>query len=1450
MKLDIVFSYSWFIDDKEEHTAIRLYGLGDNNENICLRIDDFQPYVYVELPDDISWDASKAQKVVDKIEYLIEGEEDWKKKYNNRKKPLTKSFQKKYKLYGAHFDTENKRKLFPYLKFTFANIKHIKNFIWLVKNPIQVFGIGLVKLRVHEQDASPILQLVSNLDIPTAGWIVFKGQEVDDDAKVTYCEKEYIVSWKAMTSFKPEMNLKFPCKRAQTGIVADPLIMAFDLEVNSTNPSAMPDAKKPGDRIFQISCVFSRDSDTEDKYIYYLLTLGDPNPIDNTNILSYRTEGDLIEGFATLVTTLNPNVIIGYNIFTFDIPYLINRAKDPCMCFSDLDRIGFHQTNHSKEITIKWSSSAFKDQEFQFLDAEGRLFVDLLPLIKRDFKFNNYKLDTVAKEILKEGKHDLNAKAIFKCYKIGMQKDKAGVYTNKARKAMALVGKYCIQDSALLLRLMSKMKLWIGLTEQATTFNCSIFSIYTAGQQIKVYSQLYAFCLRHNFVVEKDGYIASEDEKYTGAHVFDPVVGMHDNVICLDFSSLYPSSIIAYNIDYATLVQNDLIPDTQCNVMIWDDHVNCEHDPKVMRKAELTEYINSQKEIQKKLRDRRDKTKDKILKQQYKDELEKNIEALKPYTEERSGILIGKNVICGERKYRFLKEPVGVLPTVLKDMLDARKKTRSQIKKIKCGNEVCKEPATHGITEPKFCILHKAESYNELVNKEKAKDLKVLLDVLDKRQLAYKVACNSAYGAMGVRRGYLPFMAGAMCTTFMGRKNIQIVAEEIQHKYGGHLVYGDSVTGDTPILIRYPNKMIDIKTIETLSSSWTEYEGFKAGESNRREKQQTLTELEAWTSSGWAKINRVIRHKTKKSMFRINTHTGCVDVTEDHSLLDENKTKVKPTEVEVGFKLLHHFPVEFNSDYVLSEKEAFVWGFFFADGSCGDYLCPSGRKRSWAINNSNLSYLNKAQTYLEEVETAFEFKILDTLKSSGVYKLVATGSVKDLVEKYRQLFYDKDKYKVVPKEVLNSNFETRKAFFEGYYMGDGWKIEEGVIVPEKSRITMNCKGKIGTQGLYYLVKSLGYKYVSICIRNDKPNIYKIDIARTGFRKEANAIKKIVELPSVNDDTFVYDIETEDGTFGGGVGSIILKNTDSNLLTFPEKKTPQELWDYSGFVADEISKLFPPPMKLEFEDAIYKNYLIFTKKRYMYSICDRDGNVQMNKDQIKIGKKGILLARRDNALFIRNLYQAIVNMIFTHTSSKDVFYFILTELNRMFSRSVPASDFVITQSVGNVNNMEIEYKTENKVLKAYIGSYKTKALPQDEELKAEALRLKQAVNETDYYEKCLPAVVQLAQKMRRRGQRVDVGSRLEYVVIDNGNSKDKKYNKIESIEYLVNHGDVLCIDYLWYLKAMIDPLDQLLNTWLSIPKLDFFAKQYKHRENFVKVKSELISYFYPKLLFEK
>ena len=197
---------------------------------------------------------------------------------------------------------------------------------------------------------------------------------------------------------------------------------------------------------------------------------------------------------------------------------------------------------------------------------------------------------------------------------------------------------------------------------------------------------------------------------------------------------------------------------------------NCQHDPKVIKYNELSKYIDGEKEIIKKLRDERDSKINKHIRQTFIDKINIKVEALKPYISERSDIkkTIPKNPMCEERHYRFLKEPKGVVPTILQNLLDARKNTRKQIKENQ-------------------------KLIKDIDDDKKIKDVDDLNKVLDKRQLAYKISANSMYGILGVKKGLLPFMPGAMVTTYMGRINIEKVANTITKKYGGKLVYGDMI---------------------------------------------------------------------------------------------------------------------------------------------------------------------------------------------------------------------------------------------------------------------------------------------------------------------------------------------------------------------------------------------------------------------------------------------------------------------------------------------------------------------------------------------------------------------------------------------------------------------------------------------------------------------------------
>ena len=104
------------------------------------------------------------------------------------------------------------------------------------------------------------------------------------------------------------------------------------------------------------------------------------------------------------------------------------------------------------------------------------------------------------------------------------------------------------------------------------------------------------------------------------------------------------------------------------------------------------------------------------------------------------------------------------------------------------------------------------------------------------------------------------------------------------------VVYGDSVTGDTPLLLK-KNGLVYIESIESIFdiSKKEEYPGFKIFDKTiRLEKEFSTTDYQVWTDIGWVNIKKVIRHRCNKKIFRVLTHTGCVDITEDHSLIKFN----------------------------------------------------------------------------------------------------------------------------------------------------------------------------------------------------------------------------------------------------------------------------------------------------------------------------------------------------------------------------------------------------------------------------------------------------------------------------------------------------------------------------------------------------------------------------------
>lgn len=251
-----------------------------------------------------------------------------------------------------------------------------------------------------------------------------------------------------------------------------------------------------------------------------------------------------------------------------------------------------------------------------------------------------------------------------------------------------------------------------------------------------------------------------------------------------------------------------------------------------------------------------------------------------------------KPITCGSYHFRFIKEEYGgkgIIPSLIVHLLDSRKNVRNEMKLLE------KELKTENIMD------------------ERKKEIKLLLDVMECRQLSYKVSANSMYGALGASVGYLPFFQGAMSITYIGRKSLKKVVEYVPSIYPGtKVVYGDSCADYTPILIRkktsekYIEEYIEIKDLVD-EDKYYEYNGKQIS---------VIKNTDVWSDNGWTPIKFIIRHAINKQMYRVNTFNSFVDVTEDHSMILKNGEEIPPQYTLHKELLINNHPtIQFNSNY-------------------------------------------------------------------------------------------------------------------------------------------------------------------------------------------------------------------------------------------------------------------------------------------------------------------------------------------------------------------------------------------------------------------------------------------------------------------------------------------------------------------------------------------------------
>ena len=344
------------------------------------------------------------------------------------------------------------------------------------------------------------------------------------------------------------------------------LIAYLDIEVGSEN--GFPEPRDANEAITAIS-IKVKDN-------YFVFGCGDyVKHRDDVHYAKCRDESDLIRRFLDLWSRWHPDVVTGWNVEQFDIPYLANRiikvlGEDEAKKLSPWNRISKRETT-------------MMNRPVEFYDISGVAILDYIQLYRK-FTYSqqeSYRLDNIAHVELGEKKLDYSEfETLHQLYKHDYQK----------------FIEYNIKDVELVEKLEDKMKLIELALTLAYDNKVNYDDVFT---QVRMWDAIiYNYLLRKKIVIPQLSH-STKSSQYEGAYVKDPIFGMHEWVASFDLNSLYPHLIMQYNISMETLVEPKLYNDnmrgfiSNCNVSV-NSLLNQEVDTSILKDLGVTVTPNGQ----------------------------------------------------------------------------------------------------------------------------------------------------------------------------------------------------------------------------------------------------------------------------------------------------------------------------------------------------------------------------------------------------------------------------------------------------------------------------------------------------------------------------------------------------------------------------------------------------------------------------------------------------------------------------------------------------------------------------------------------------------------------------------------------------------------------------------------------------------------------------------------
>jgi len=504
-----------------DKTVVRLFGKCDDKKTACIFVNDYKPYFYI----------------------LPMGKEEELKSFLDKKFRSEILKIEEVKKFLPYYYKKEKEKLIKVTCKDPKKVREMRDEIWRE---------GVAK-KIFEADILFKYRYMADKDLHGMRWYKVSGNPI----KTSTVKVDRMVE---LTNMEPAEERKSSLK-----------ILSLDIEISTLG--GIPDSQR--DPIIMIS-------------LAYLPAQGGKNTLvlvskpmkKQEGIQSFKNEEEMMKGFLEMIEKYDPDILVGYNVNNFDLPYILDRL--------DHYRISRTLGRNNKPATYRKFAGSTKNY------IPGRIIVDDYSLIKemqvktqlaeKGFpKLKRYSLDDVSKALLNESKVSVNHKDIPLLWK-GNEED-----------VLKLI-KYARKDAELALKLLVKKNLLDKFLEISKVSGLLLQDVLDSGEASRVENMLLKEFNRRDFLLplrpSSNEMMKRIDEReelgFKGALVLEPDTGLHTKpVVYLDFKSMYPTIFISFNICPTTLITKD----SDYSGDIIETPVGSKFVPKNVRRGVIPEVV-------------------------------------------------------------------------------------------------------------------------------------------------------------------------------------------------------------------------------------------------------------------------------------------------------------------------------------------------------------------------------------------------------------------------------------------------------------------------------------------------------------------------------------------------------------------------------------------------------------------------------------------------------------------------------------------------------------------------------------------------------------------------------------------------------------------------------------------------------------------------------------------